>query len=143
MVESVVDFYGIKVTGVVGKPVLLREAPEIEDPPPVVIEVARGSDPKLASSRTHASVSLTYPEHRKRVAFYRLLALLPLTRATLNMRAHIIKRGRPLKEKDGAKSMPATPGGIAEPYRPQTRTMSSHRALAYGIRIALFCNRIS
>jgi hypothetical protein len=110
MIESVVDFYGIKVTGVVGKPVLLREVPGIEDPPPVVIVIARGSDPKLASFGTHASVRLTYPEHRKCALSYRLLALLPLTRTALTVRASPYNKRVPFKAQAGAKSMPATPG---------------------------------
>src|SRR5262249_32837087 len=56
MVESVVDLHGIEMTGVVGKPPLLREMPRVEDLLPVVIVVARSADPKLSSFGTHASV---------------------------------------------------------------------------------------
>src|SRR4029453_10144819 len=44
MVEGVVDFHSIKVTGVVGNPVLLREWPGVEDLLPVGIGVAGRAD---------------------------------------------------------------------------------------------------
>lgn len=69
----------------VGRTGRSRELSGVEDPPPVVIVVARSSDVKLASFDTHVSVSPAYPAHRKRAVFYRLLALLPLTRTTLNI----------------------------------------------------------
>src|SRR5262249_16214187 len=78
MVERVVDLHGIEMTGVVGKPTPLREIPRVEDLLPVVIVVARGSDSKLSSFDTHASVNPAHPQHRKHTASHRPLALLPV-----------------------------------------------------------------
>ena len=107
MVERVVNLHGIEMTGVVGKPTLLREMPRVEDLLPVVIVVARSSNPKLASCGTHASVSPAHPEPRKRAAFYQLLALLPL--ATDNTLGESPShREKALSQRKGrAKSMPA------------------------------------
>ena len=61
MVESIVDLYSIKMVGVVGKPTLLREISWVENLLPVVTVIARGSDPKLSSFGTHASVGPARP----------------------------------------------------------------------------------
>ena len=56
MVERVVDLHGLKMTGVVGQLLLLRDIPGVEDLLPVIVVVARGSDPELSSFGMHASV---------------------------------------------------------------------------------------
>ena len=61
MVESLVDLHSIKMVGVVGKPTLLREISWVENLLPVVIVIARGSDPKLSAFGTHASVGPAHP----------------------------------------------------------------------------------
>src|SRR5207248_4467952 len=101
MVERVVNLHGIEMTGVVGKPTLLREMPRVEDLLPVVIVVARSSDPKLTSCGTHIFVNPAHPRAPKTRGF------LPTTGATAArngrhaMKAHLISRGHSLRVKEG------------------------------------------